>query len=466
MPVTQPSKAPEWLRDAVNYAEQWLGFQMAASEQPGCALAVAHNGAVVAERAFGWADLANRAPLTPAHRFRVASHSKTFTAAAIMKLREAGRLRLDDPVGKHVEGLVSDIAAVTMAQLLSHSAGLLRDGVRAVHWQDKQPFFAADALLRELRAPPTLAPNTRFKYSNVGFGLAGLVIERITGESYGAYVQRELVAASGLEATSPDMPPTAGAPLAIGYSGRLPAGRRIAIPGHNPTHALAAATGFVSTAGDLARWIGSLDPQAQRSVLSVESRREMTRRHWAAPDDSQGRHYGLGIIGGALEGLNWFGHSGGFQGFITRAATVPDWGVTVSILTNSVDGLANSWVDGVLSIMRRFAAHGPADASVADWTGRWWTYWGAFDLAPMGKTVLVATPSQIQPFSDASELHVESATTARISRANGFGSHGEPAIRTLAADGTPTMLTLGGAELLPETAFSRELEAKASVSQP
>ncbi|MBZ9939273.1 beta-lactamase family protein [Mesorhizobium sp. BR1-1-16] len=447
----------DWLPEAIAYAEDWLGHQMRASEQPGCVLAVAEGGAVVAERAFGIADLASRTPLTPAHRFRVASHSKTFTAAAIMKLHEAGLLHLDDPVGRYVTGLPADNVAVTISQLLSHSAGLLRDGLRAVHWQDRQPFFDEAALRAELAAPLTLAANTRFKYSNVGFGLAGLVIEAVTGEPYRRWIEREIVTPSGLNATAADMPLPSPAPLATGHSGKRPLGRRVAIPGHNPTNALASATGFVSTAGDLARFIGSLDPAAPSSVLSPASRREMTRRHWVVPDDSLGRHYGLGTIAGTTEGHAWFGHSGAFQGFISRTACVPDWGVTVSIVTNCIDGLANPWVEGVLSIMHRFAEGGPASADVADWKGRWWSYWTALDLVPIGSKVYAVMPDLMAPFTDAVELAVTSPTEARIRKANGFASHGELAVRTLDAEGQAMMLTYGGMELLPEAVLVEEL---------
>jgi D-alanyl-D-alanine carboxypeptidase len=460
----------DWLSEAIHYAEDWLAFQVRATETPGCVLAVARGGKVVAERAFGVSDLASGQPLTPAHRFRVASHSKTFTAAALMKLHEAGRLHLDDPVGAHVRGLRAEAGAITVSQLLSHSAGLVRDGVRALHWQDRQPFFDADALRIELAAAPTLGPNMRFKYSNVGFGLAGLVIEAITGEDYRTWIAREIVARAGLDATAPDISSPVGAPMVVGHSARLPVGHRFAIPGHNPTNALAAATGFVSTAGDLARFIGSLDPNAEASVLSVASRREMTRRHWRVPDDSLDRYYGLGTIAGAVEGHSWFGHSGAFQGFISSTACVPEWGVTVSIVTNCVDGLANPWVDGVLGFMHRFASHGPAVGAAADWRGRWWSYWGALDLVPMGSKVLATLPALMSPFTDASELAVESATEARICKANGFGSHGEPAKLVLSADGKPIKLLLGGAELLPEQSFIDELAdrtgAAAIVAHP
>ena len=143
----------DWLKAALKYIPLWLGFQMRQTRQPGCAIAVAHKGRVVLNRAFGHADAINDQALTPKHRFRAASHSKSFAAAGIMKLREANRVRLDDPVGNHVTGLFRDVAATTIAQLLSHSAGLIRDGTDAGQWQDHRPFLNEG----ELRAALALA---------------------------------------------------------------------------------------------------------------------------------------------------------------------------------------------------------------------------------------------------------------------------------------------------------------------
>ena len=118
----------KWLAAALDYLPRWTAFQMQTTEQPGCSVAVAHQGKVVLEFALGHADLHRGTALTPRHRFRVASHSKTFTAAAVMKLREQGRIGLDDRIGHHVAGLHMAIAASRIEQLLSHSAGLVRDG--------------------------------------------------------------------------------------------------------------------------------------------------------------------------------------------------------------------------------------------------------------------------------------------------------------------------------------------------
>ncbi len=452
----------DWLADAVSYAERWIGYQVRATQLPGCVLAVARHGELVAERAFGVADLRTGEALTPRHRFRVASHSKTFTAAGILKLREDGRLHFDDPVGRHVAGLDAATGSATLAQLLTHTAGLMRDGRDAPHWLDRHPFFDEPALRTELGEPPTIEANTRFKYSNLGFGLLGLVIEAVTGEPYGTWIGRTIVAPSGLADTASDTPLPEGTPFAAGHGGLLPAGRRFPIPGRNPTAALAAATGFVSTACDLARFFGSLDPAAPRSVLSVASRREMVRRHWRLPHSTQDLHYGLGTMAGSLDGHDWFGHGGAFPGFISRTLAVPEWGVTVSVVTNAIDGFANPWAEGVLGIMHRFSRHGAPRPAVAGWSGRWWTIWRAIDLVPMGDRVLVATPDLLAPFTDAAEIEVSSPTEGRITLATGFGGHGEPVSRVSGPDGTPERLHVAGSAMVPEAEMLEEIAVRAA----
>jgi CubicO group peptidase (beta-lactamase class C family) len=435
----------EWLDAALAYAGRWMDYQVKAAEQPGCVVAVAKGGTVLWERAFGVADLRTGEALTVAHRFRVASHSKTFTAAGIMKLHEAGRLHLDDRIGIHVPGLHALVAEATIAQLLAHASGTMRDGNRSPHWQVRAPFFDEAALRAELARPLAIDANSRFKYSNLGFGLLGLAIEAITGEPYTRWITREVVGASELASTAPDMPLAAGTPLAMGHSGRMPFGRGT-ITGDQPTFALAAATGFVSTAGDLARFFASLDPAAGSSVLSVASRREMTRPHREVPHQSESRHYGLGTTIGRVDGHALVGHGGAFPGFISRSAMVPDWGIGLSVLTNAIDGPAHAWLDGIVSILHRFAGHGAPTPAVAGWAGRWWSLWRAIDLVPMGDLVLAADPAGLKPFADATEIEVTGPDRGRITLANGFASHGETVECGFDASGTAGCLFLGGSE--------------------
>jgi len=356
------AKTPAWLDAALAYIPGWLGFQMRVTEQPGVSLAVAHRGKVVLECAFGHADLATGEKLTPRHRFRVASHSKSFTAAGMLKLREQGRLKLDDAAGQFVAGLHPKIAAATISQLLSHTAGIFRDGLDSAYWAGRAPFSDEAAIRADLRLAPIIGAGTRLKYSNHGFALAGLIIEAITGEPYRAWIEREIVAPAGLEETSADTPAPSAAPLARGHSGKALLGRRLVFPGDQPTNALAAATGFVSTAADLARFFSQLSPTAKPSFLEVASRREMSRPQWRDPYGPAPRSYGLGAISSAVEDWECFGHSGGFQGYITRSSVVPAKDLAVSVLTNAVDGPAEVWMDGALQILKRFEADGAPTA--------------------------------------------------------------------------------------------------------
>ena len=234
---TSSSPSPRglpWLGAALDYIPQWIEFQVRQHEQPGCVIAIAHRDRILLEAAFGVAHLRRKTPLTPRHRFRVASHSKTFTSAAFMKLREQKRVKLDDTVGEYVPGLDRRIARATIAQLLSHSAGIVRDGDDTGQWTDDHPFRRANELLADISGGPVVDPNSRLKYSNHGYGLAGLVLESITGEPYRDWIQREIVDAAGLRETEPDTPLSKRRgktpPITSGHSTKTLLGRRVVVP--------------------------------------------------------------------------------------------------------------------------------------------------------------------------------------------------------------------------------------------
>ena len=449
-----------WLKAATDYIPGWLEYQMRLVDQPGCVIAVAHKGRVVLERALGVADVSTNKALTPRHRFRVASHSKTFTSAAIFKLRQAGRLRLDDPAGRYVDGLHPKVAEATIAQLLSHSAGLIRDGVDAGQWQDRRPFLGEKQLRAALKESPVIDAGTRLKYSNHGFGLLGLIIEAVTGEPYCDWVRREIVGAARLSETEPDAPAPRGAPVASGHSRKLPLGKRLIVPGDNQTRALAPATGFLSTAGDLARFFAALDPAAKSSLLTPASRREMIRSQWRDTGVGGESSYGLGIMRGKVGEWEWFGHAGGFQSCLSRTIVVPGRGLSVSLLTNAVDGPAWAWSDAIIQILQTFAARGAPTAKTRDWTGRWWSLWRSLDFVPMRDHILVADPGLATPFLDAHEIAVTKRDLGIIRKATGLANFREEARRVRGKNGSVREIWFGGTKYLTEKKFAAELKRK------
>lgn len=454
------SPKSKWLIAALDYIPSWIELQLRASGQPGCVVAIAFKDKVLLDQAFGVADLSTGEKLSPRHRFRVASHSKSFTAAGVMKLREQGKLKLDDAIGDHVAGLNRKTARATIGQVLSHSAGVIRDGRGIGQFDGRRPYLTARELLADLAADPVIEPNTRFKYSNHGFALLGLMIEKISGQPFATWIKREIVDAADLNETTPDMPLPKGARFARGHSSKLLLGERMIFPGDYSENAIAPAGGFVATASDLCRYFAQLAPGARRSVLSVASRREMTRRHWRNAHTSAEEYYGLGIISGSLGGWDWFGHGGGLPGYISRTAVLPEQELTISVLTNNSNGWAGAWVDGAIHILREFSQRGPPTRRVRDWRGRWWGAAAPADYIPLGNRVILADPLLWNPFLNATEIEVTGRDKGHVSVDNGYGHMGEPVSLGRGKGGKVVEINFAGYKSLPEEKIAAEMRKR------
>lgn len=452
------SAPPAWLPAALDYLPQWLGFQLERYRQPGCSVAIARGGVPLAEFALGVADMRTGKPLTARHRLRIASHSKTFTAAGVMLLREQGKLGLDDPIGRYVTGLHKDLARARIAELLSHGAGITRDGPDAGQFLDRRPFLSREELLADLRDKPPLEAGVQLKYSNHGYGLLGLMMEEVTGTAYPVWMAQHVIAAAGLDETVPDMPCLPPkAPTAVGHSAEFPFGQRLVVPGDNVCDAIAPAGGFASTASDVARFFSQLAPDSADSILSAASRREMAQRRWRDPCSVFEAHYGLGTMLSAPGPKEWAGHTGGLQGFISRTARFTALDLTVTVLTNAQDGMAHEWVDGIASVLSAFQQHGAPGRKEASWAGRWWSMWGAADLVPMGKVVCQVAPATPVPFNAATtELAITGKDAGLIRKTSGYNSPGQTVRRVRDAKGAPAELWMGGSKLVPKDALLAE----------
>ena len=205
----------------LDYFQSWLGYRQWLLRIPGVQVAVLDHGQRRVSAAFGHADLSTGQPLTVGHLFRVASHSKTFTAVAVLQLVEAGRLRLDDTVANRLPELAgSPLAGVQVRELLSHGGGVIRDSQDGDFWQLHRNFPDRQQLLAIAAEPAAavLARNDRFKYSNIGYGLLGLIIEAVTGASYQDWVGAAIIARLGLADTGPELVESRRAELAAGHS--------------------------------------------------------------------------------------------------------------------------------------------------------------------------------------------------------------------------------------------------------
>jgi hypothetical protein len=185
----------------------------------------------------------------------------------------------------------------------------------------------------------------------------------------------------------------------------------------------------------------------------------MTRKQWRI-EQSFEMYYGLGLATGKSDGWSWFGHGGGFQGYISRTAVLPECDLAISVLTNAIDGWAPFWVDSCFNILRVFKTRGAPSRRLRDWRGRWWTMWTAIDLIPAGNKVLVANPHLGNPFLDTTEIEVTGRDSGRIAWANGYASHGEGVRRQRDKRRKVTDIWLAGTNFKKQRALTATLERK------
>jgi hypothetical protein len=195
-------------------------------------------------------------------------------------------------------------------------------------------------------------------------------------------------------------------------------------------------------------------------VLSIASRREMTRPQWRNPHSGVEEHYGLGVKSGSLGGWDCLGHGGSLQGYISATTVLPKQDLSVCVLTNAANGWPGPWVEGAIHILRGFSQRGAPSRKLSGWNGRWWGFGGAADLVAMGNIVLIADPQAWNPFAYAGEIEMTGKDKGRIALANGFASHGEKVRRVRDKAGAVTEVWLAGSKLLSEAEVIAEMEAR------
>ena len=284
---------------------------------------VAERGGPVFRRAYGLADREWSVANTPETRFRIASLSKQFTAAAILKLVEAGRLDLDTPATRYVPDLPQSWAPITLRMLLDHTSGLpnisaLPDYADTLSRIESSP----RAMVARLEKEELLFPaGTAHEYSNTGYILLAEVIERVTGTRFSRYMEETILTPLGLAGTGDADPARILPHRASGY-GHVAGEWRHAAP--VSVSATAGAGGLVSTADDLVAWDRAL---LSGRVVSASSLEAMTR--------DGGYGYGLGIYVGRAHGYRMWSHGGFIRGFTAIKDTYPDLGLTIVVLANT-----------------------------------------------------------------------------------------------------------------------------------
>jgi CubicO group peptidase (beta-lactamase class C family) len=297
---------------------------------PSISAAAVGNGEVVWEEALGLADVEGKVEATPDTQYRVGSITKTFTATAILQLRDAGELELEDPLSRHVPEAAH--GEPTLRRLLTHLSGLQREMPGYV-WETLD-FPDREGLVAGLaQAEQVLRPGARWHYSNLAFALLGEVVARRSGLEYEDYVRERLLAPLGLERTTFDQTqPAANAYLVEPYADAVRAEQNV-IKG-----AFAAAGSLWSTTRDLARW-GRFLVEGADGVLEQETAEEMRRFQSMADLEQWKLGWGLGLALMREEDRIFVGHGGAMPGFLAGLAISPKERSGAVVLINSGAGV-------------------------------------------------------------------------------------------------------------------------------
>lgn len=353
--------------------------------------------------------------------FPVASHSKTFTAAVVLRLVEQGRLRLDDSVGALVPDVPSGMRDIQVGELLTHSAGVTRDGQDADFWQLLAAFPTRGVLLDLCEQP--LGRHERFKYSNIGFALLGLVVEAAGGETYDAVARREVLAPLGLSSTTTDV---AGRACPTGYSARRGGAvrRPLTLPS---TGALAPATGYCSTAADLCRFASALC-DGEDGLLAAETKRAMRRVAWVGQNGDA--DYGQGLDSVELADGRVHGHGGAFPGFITSTRFDAGESLVTVVLCNAIDAPSGDLTKTMQAVLHHAQGCSSGAGAPTAVTGRYTGLWGTQDVVRFGSQLVALDPELADPLERRIELEpIPGRPEAwTIVRSSGFGAPGEDVV--------------------------------------
>ncbi|MGZ4148569.1 MAG: serine hydrolase domain-containing protein [Actinomycetota bacterium] len=423
---------------------------------PGVAAGVVHGDDLVWSAGAGFADVAAARPPDAGTLYRIASITKTFTATAVLQLRDEGRLHLDDPAVAYVPELrgaqsaFGAIETVTLRRMLSHESGLMGDPPGTDWSAARYEGDPAVNLARIAEVGTRIAPNTHQKYSNLAFQLLGEVVARVSGTSYAAYLRANVL--DPLELASTGFEPLSDAlrdRRAVGYAPRAFSDDfvlSVAPP------SVEAEGGLWSCVADLARWIAFQfredgGPRGGAQILAGETLREMHQPRYLG-DAAWTEAWCIGWYAERQDDVIWVQHSGGLHGFITNVCFDPKERVGAIALVNGL-GPASTLAMELGAIARTAVREaGPTIAAPAPLPEAYRALLGLYADAEFGWVVRVEWRDGTLTFVDADEptwrpALAPTGTPDTFVVEPGVREAGEPCVFDRRADGRVRSVMLG-----------------------
>jgi len=393
--------------EALRLINVWLEAQRDYEQLPGMSAAIVDNQEVIFAQGYGLADLEKKVKTTANTIYSICSISKLFTSVAIMQLRDAGKLRLDDEVSEHlpwfnIKQQYPDSGPITIRSILTHSSGLPRESDYPYWSQPDFHFPTREQLKEKLGQQKTLyPPSTYFQYSNLGISLLGEIVAEISGMSYDDYINEKILKPLGMNDTRPYLPQSLWrGQLATGYSSLTRNGTRQMLPFFQ-AEGIKPAAGFSSTVLDLAKfasWQFRLLEKGGEEVLKAPTLREMHRVQWMDPDWKTS--WGLGFEVYQMDGKTVVGHGGSCPGYRSTLMMDPGKKQAFMVMINASGTEPGKYARGMREILKKAAAkkEGPTTASVnfEDYAGHYdrQPWWGETVILPwQGNLAMVSLPA-------------------------------------------------------------------------
>jgi CubicO group peptidase (beta-lactamase class C family) len=296
--------------------------------QPGAAMIVIKAGQVLYRSAIGLAQMELGVPITPEMGFRLGSITKQFTAVAILRLVEQGRLALTDPITTFLPEYPTHGHTITIEHLLTHTSGI-RSYTSMPEWQAiwRKDFTVAELIDFFKYQPMEFAPGIRWSYNNSGYHLLGAIIEQVSGQSYEQFLQQQIFEPLGMLHTANDNTRRIIPLRVAGYSKE---GDEYVNAEYLSMTQPYAAGGLLSTVDDLAIWNAAL---TNNTLLAPDLLQRAWQPYTLADGSSTGYGYGWAID--AWQGRPTIEHGGGIHGFVTYGLRMPEDDLFIAILSNN-----------------------------------------------------------------------------------------------------------------------------------
>ncbi len=416
--------------DAVQLWSDWVEYQAGSSRVPAVSFGIVHDQELVTSGAFGLANPDEELAATPDTLYSICSISKLFTSIGLMQQYDEGKVRLDDPVGDHLdwferlEDAHPDDEPVTIRRLLTHSSGLPRES-DFPYWTDADyPFPTSDQIRERLSSQQTLYPtSTYWQYSNLGLTLVGEIVAEVSGQRYNETMRERILDPLDMDATFTDIPvELRGGRMAIGYTALDHDGTRDVVESFR-TRGIAPAAGFASNVTDLAKFamwqFRVLD--GENELIQPSSLREMQRVQYIDPDFET--TWGLGFSVRKEGDRVYARHGGGCPGFYTEFRIEPKTKIGAVVLTNAIGSNPGAWAGQAFELV------GPAiekaiespdeaperDGSLARFAGLYGTIWGRTSIVPWEDGLAYLDLDSSNPAEGMARLqHVEGTTFRRV----------------------------------------------------